>query len=49
MEVRKHRYGIGMGWGARHVWRWILPLLAGQTPSGPGGDVTGESAPQKPG
>jgi hypothetical protein len=40
---------MGMGWGDQAGVAVDLAPLAGQALAGPGGDVTGQSAPHKPG
>jgi hypothetical protein len=48
MEVRKILLGDGDGLGDQACVAVDLAPLAGQTPAGPGGDVTGKTAPHKP-
>ncbi len=40
--------GNGDGLGDQACVAVNLPLLAGQTPGGPGGDVAGKTVPHKP-
>ncbi len=48
MEVRKTFLRDGDGEGDQASVAVDLAPLAGQTPAGPGGDVTGKTAPHKP-
>jgi hypothetical protein len=48
MEVRKTPLQHGDGLGGQVCVAVNLAQLAGQTPAGPGSDVTGKSAPHKP-
>ncbi len=48
MEVRKTSLGDGDGLGDQACVAVDLAPLAGQTPAGPGGEVTGKTAPHKP-
>ncbi len=48
MKVRKTSLRDGDGLGGQACVAVDLALLAGQTPTGPGSDVAGKSAPHKP-
>jgi hypothetical protein len=48
MQVRKMPLGDGDGEGDQACVAVDLSLLAGQTPTGPAGDIAGKTAPHKP-